>query len=98
MAITQDGTVENFLEKPKESGSWINAGFFVCQPEVFDYIPDDHDCMWEQDPLRGLAKDGQLNAYKHTGFWHAMDMLKDKEDLNKMWAEKKAPWKWWEDE
>lgn len=97
LAIAGDGTVENFLEKPKESGSWINAGFFVCQPEIFDYIPDDRDCMWEQEPLRKLAKDGQLNAYKHTGFWHAMDMLKDKEDLNKMWAENKAPWKLWED-
>ena len=97
LAITPDGTVENFLEKPKQSGSWINAGFFVCQPEVFDYIPEDDGVTWEQEPLRKIAADGQLNAYKHTGFWHAMDMLKDKEDLNKMWAENRAPWKIWED-
>ena len=97
LSIQEDGTIDNFLEKPKESGSWINAGFFVCEPGIFNYIPADHDTMWEQEPLRGLAKDGQLNAYKHHGFWHPMDMLKDKEDLNKLWAEKRAPWKVWED-
>lgn len=97
LSIQEDGTVDNFLEKPKESGTWVNAGFFVCEPEVFDYIPEDHDTMWEQEPLQKLARDGQLNAYKHHGFWHPMDMLRDKEKLNKMWAEKKAPWKLWED-
>lgn len=97
LGISTSGTVTNFSEKPKESGAWINAGFFVCEPEVLDYIPEDcEDMMWEQDPLKNLARDGKLNAYKHTGFWHAMDMLKDKEDLNKMWAEGKAPWKLWE--
>ena len=98
LGIEDNGTVTKFLEKPKESGAWINAGFFVCEPEVFNYIPDDcEDLMWEQDPLKNLAGNGKLNSYKHTGFWHAMDMLKDKEDLNKMWAEKKAPWKLWKD-
>jgi glucose-1-phosphate cytidylyltransferase len=96
LGIEPDGTVSNFAEKPKESGSWINAGFFVCEPGVLDYIVGDGDnMMWEQDPLKTLARDGQLNSYKHTGFWHAMDMLKDKESLNKMWSENKAPWKVW---
>lgn len=97
LGIDDEGTVTNFAEKPKESDSWINAGFFVCQPEIFDYIPEDsQDLMWEQDPLINLARDRKLNSYKHTGFWHAMDMLRDKEFLNKLWAENKAPWKIWE--
>ena len=95
LGIQADGTISSFQEKPKEGGSWINAGFFVLQPEVFDYIPDGDDAIWEQDPLRNLAKDGQLHAYKHHGFWHAMDMLKDKLDLNKMWENDVAPWKVW---
>ena len=97
LGIEDDGTISNFAEKPKESGSWINTGFFVCEPEIFDYIPEDSEnMMWEEDPLKNLTKDGKMNAYKHTGFWHAMDMLKDKEDLNKMWATGTAPWKLWE--
>lgn len=97
LGIEEDGTISKFQEKPKEGGAWINAGFFVCEPGVFDYIPDEADTvMWEQDPLRNLSRNGKLNAYKHTGFWHPMDMLKDKEDLNKMWANNTAPWKVWE--
>lgn len=96
LGIEEDGTISKFQEKPKEGGAWINAGFFVCEPDVFDYIPDEADTvMWEQDPLRNLSRNGKLNAYKHTGFWHPMDMLKDKEDLNKMWANNTAPWKVW---
>lgn len=97
LEIDAQGTVSSFREKPKEGGSWINSGFFVLQPEVFDYIPDGDDAIWEQDPLKNLANDGQLNAYKHTGFWHAMDMLKDKIDLNKLWDKGAAPWKVWKD-
>lgn len=95
--IGEDGTVINFHEKPKESGAWINAGFFVCQPEIFDYIPDGEDIVFEQEPLRGLSRDGMLNSYKHPGFWHAMDMLRDKIELNNMWNQGRAPWKLWED-
>ncbi len=98
LGIEEDGTISKFQEKPKEGGAWINAGFFVCEPGVFDYIPDEADTvMWEQDPLRNLSRNGKLNAYKHTGFWHPMDMLKDKEDLNKMWANNTAPWKVWKE-
>ena len=97
LGIEEDGTISKFQEKPKEGGAWINAGFFVCEPGVFDYIPDEADTvMWEQDPLRNLSRNGKLNAHRHTGFWHPMDMLKDKEDLNKMWANNTAPWKVWE--
>ncbi|RUS65967.1 Glucose-1-phosphate cytidylyltransferase [Saezia sanguinis] len=96
LGIDDDGIISNFQEKPKESGSWINAGFFVLQPEIFDYIPNSDRAIWEQEPLRGLAKDGQLHAYKHSGFWHAMDMLRDKVELNNMWDSNSAPWKIWE--
>ena len=97
LEIDPTGTVSSFREKPKEGGAWINSGFFVLQPEIFDYIPDGDDAIWEQEPLKNLANAGQLNAYKHTGFWHAMDMLKDKLDLNKMWDKGEAPWKVWKD-
>lgn len=93
LKIASDGAVTNFMEKRRDDISWINAGFFVCEPQCFDYIPEDADeVMWEQEPLRKLTHDGQLNAYTHSGFWHAMDSLKDKEDLNKMWSSGNAPW------
>ena len=95
--IQLDGTINQFQEKPQGDGAWINGGFMVLQPEVFDYIPDDDTMPFEQAPLKNLAKDGQLNAYHHKGFWRPMDMLKDKIDLNEMWAKDAAPWKIWKD-
>lgn len=97
LKVEDDGRVSNFQEKPKNEDSWINGGFFVCEPEIFNYIAEGDDIIWEQQPLQHLAQDGQLNAYKHRGFWRPMDMLKDKEDLNKIWASGHAPWKVWED-
>ena len=93
--IQADGTIAQFQEKP--SDACINGGFFVCENKALDYIePSTADkMMWERSPLQNLAKDGQLHAYKHAGFWHPMDMLKDKEDLNKLWATEKAPWDVW---
>ena len=93
--ISPDGTISQFQEKPADS--WINGGFFVCENKALDYIaPETADeMMWERAPLQNLAKDGQLHAYKHDGFWHPMDMLKDKQDLEKMWASGKAPWHVW---
>lgn len=92
--VQADGTISQFQEKPAES--WINGGFFVCESKAFDYIPQRaENVMWEREPLQNLAKDGQLHAYKHSGFWHPMDMLKDKEELNKLWATEKAPWDVW---
>ena len=94
--IEEDGTISQFQEKP--SDAWINGGFFVCENKALDYIPaDSHDIMWERAPLQNIAKDGQLHAYKHSGFWHPMDMLKDKEDLNKLWNGGKAPWMVWDE-
>ncbi|MEL3908397.1 MAG: glucose-1-phosphate cytidylyltransferase [Treponemataceae bacterium] len=92
--IQTDGTISQFQEKPTDS--WINGGFFVCENKVFDYLQGDmSDMMFERKPLQEIAKAGQLNAYKHTGFWHPMDMLKDKEELNTLWSTKKAPWDIW---
>ena len=96
IGLMEDNTVNNFQEKPVGDGNWINGGFFVCEKKAFDYIPaDTPDAIWEKAPLQNLANDKQLGAYKHTGFWHPMDMLKDKMDLEKMWASGNAPWKLW---
>lgn len=89
------GSITAFQEKPKGDGSWINAGFFVCEPSVFSYIRGGDPTIWEREPLEGLARDGQLGAYKHEGFWRPMDTLRDKLDLEKTWAEGNAPWKVW---
>lgn len=86
--------VMDFREKPKGDGTWINGGFFVCQPEVFDYIEGD-DTIFEREPLEDLANSGELFAYQHKGFWKAMDMLRDKNDLEKLWGDGKALWKNW---
>ena len=97
LVIKDDNMITSFMEKPKGEESWINGGFFVCQPEVFDYIKDGDATIFERAPLENLAKDGQLNAYKHYGFWQPMDMLRDKIELNEKWITKKAPWKVWND-
>jgi glucose-1-phosphate cytidylyltransferase len=95
-ALETDGIrVESFLEKPKGDGSWINGGFFVCQPEVLDYIKDDKT-VFEQEPLQQLAKDGQLFNYRHSGFWKCMDTLRDKKVLNEMWESGQSKWKTWD--
>jgi glucose-1-phosphate cytidylyltransferase len=87
--------VLEFQEKPKGDGSWINAGYFVCQPEVLDYIDAGDEVVFEKDPLKNLAKNGQIHTYKHDGFWMPMDSLRDKTELNKLWKDKQAPWKVW---
>lgn len=91
--IDNDNIVHSFMEKPKGDGAWINAGFFVCEPQVFDYIKE--DTMFEKAPLENLAKDGQLHAYKHNGFWQPMDTLRDKNLLTDLWQNDKAPWAKW---
>jgi len=95
--IGESNQVLSFTEKPKGDDNWINAGFFVCEPEVFDYIYNDTDSIFEQEPLKSLAKDGKMYAYKHTGFWKPMDTLRDKRELEKLWKSGKAPWKAWND-
>ncbi|OWA36242.1 glucose-1-phosphate cytidylyltransferase [Saccharibacillus sp. O16] len=94
--IDPSGQVHGFQEKPKGDGSWINAGFFVMQPEVFDYIDDSEQTVLEKEPLERLAKDGQLMGYKHDGFWHPMDTLRDKNYLEDQWKSGTAPWKTWD--
>lgn len=89
--------ITSFQEKPEgDDGHWVNAGFFVCEPEVFNYIPEGGDSViFEKKPLELLAKDGKMSSYKHTGFWSPMDTMKDNNDLNKLWNEDRAPWKVW---
>ena len=92
--ITQN-RVNQFIEKPKGDGSWINGGFFILEPKIFDYIEGD-STIWEQTPLEKLSLDGQLSAYRHTDFWQPMDTLRDRIKLEKLWSEGEAPWKLWE--
>lgn len=91
----EDTKIESFHEKPNGDGSWINCGFFVLEPEVIDYIEDD-STVWEQEPLKTLAAKGELSAYRHNGFWHPMDTLRDRQVLEDLWKSGKAPWKIWD--
>jgi glucose-1-phosphate cytidylyltransferase len=87
--------VKSFIEKPAGDGGWINAGFFVCEPKVFDYITDGDKSIWERAPLENIARDGELFAFRHHGFWKPMDTQRDHKVLNEMWENKKALWKIW---
>lgn len=91
-----DGRVTHFEEKPSGDRGWINGGFFVLSPKVLEYIGDD-STIWERAPLEALARDRQLSAYRHTGFWHAMDTMRDKAYLEELWQAGRAPWKLWKD-
>lgn len=91
----EDKRITRFEEKPQGDGHWINGGFFVLQPEVIDYIGGD-TTVWEREPIEHLARDGQLSAYPHQGFWQPMDTLRDKIRLDELWASGKAPWKVWD--
>ena len=94
--IENDNLITEFVEKPKGDGFWINGGFFVLEPGVFEYLPEDAtDEMWEQSPLKKLASHNQLMAYKHHGFWKCMDHLRDKTALDELWAKNNAAWKTW---
>lgn len=92
--LSHQDEVVSFLEKPKGDGSWINGGFFICQPEVFGYIDGDKT-VFEREPMEALARDGQMKAYKHYGFWKPMDTLRDKQELEQEWDSGNAPWKVW---
>lgn len=93
--INEKGHIDSFSEKPKGDGAWINGGFFVLEPEVFNYIEDNDNVIWEKEPMENLARDNQLNAYKHYDFWRPMDTLRDKIELTDMWLHGKAPWVTW---
>jgi glucose-1-phosphate cytidylyltransferase len=94
--LRETGNVAGFQEKPQGEGGWINGGFFVFEPAVLDYIsPHSDSIVLERQPLENLAKDNQLMAYKHHGFWQPMDTLRDKTQLDSMWTNQSAPWKLW---
>lgn len=95
LEFSSQNLVKGFQEKPQGDGGWINGGFFVLQPDVFEYIADD-STVFEREPLERLAKENHLAAYRHQGFWQPMDTLRDKEGLEAMWQKQQAPWKVWE--
>jgi glucose-1-phosphate cytidylyltransferase len=92
----ENSGISSFQEKPTGDGGapWINGGYFICEPKIFDYLGDD-STIWERDPMENLAQDGHLMAYRHTGFWQPMDTLRDKSILEELWSKKQAPWKVW---
>ena len=94
LKITKDNYVSQFQEKPEGDGSWINGGYFVLSPKVIKHIIGDQT-SWEDEPLKTIAANGQLVAYKHEGFWQPMDTLREKNILNALWDSNKAPWKVW---
>jgi len=97
LGISNDNTITSFKEKPSGDGAWINGGFFVLEPSIFDYINEGDKTIWERTPLENLSKDNQLSAYKHGGFWRPMDTLRDKLDLEEYWNQNIAAWKIWKD-
>ena len=92
--INKDNIVNSFEEKPKDEIGWINGGFFIVEPEALNYISGDLT-SWESNPLKNIARDNQLAAFKHQGFWKPCDTLRDKRELQKMWSTNQAPWKIW---
>jgi glucose-1-phosphate cytidylyltransferase len=93
--LVDQNKVLRFEEKPDDTDDWINGGFFILSPKVDKYLGND-DLIWEHEPLQRLATDGQLNAFKHLGFWHPMDTMRDKYYLEELWLSGKAPWKQWD--
>ncbi len=94
--MNEKGIVSKFQEKPEGDGVWINGGFFVLEPKIFNYLQDDVEhVQWEKKPLIDIANDGQLSAYRHNGFWKCMDAMRDKIELEELWETEKAPWKVW---
>ncbi len=92
--LNADDSVHSFMEKPKGDGAWINGGFFVCEPSVFDYIAGDSS-IWEREPMEKIAEEGEMTAFKHEGFWKPMDTIRDKHELEEDWTKNKAKWKIW---
>lgn len=94
LAVEDDNTVTSFQEKPSDEIGWINGGFFVLERKAIDYISGD-ETSFEQEPLKNLARDRQLAAFQHTGFWQPCDTLRDKRELEKHWSDGRAPWRVW---
>jgi len=98
LMIDADDHIHTFMEKPRIEDAYINGGFMVCDHRMFDYVTDDVGMMLEQKPMADLVRDGELNAYKHEGFWQAMDTYQERLLLERMWQEGRAPWRLWADE
>jgi glucose-1-phosphate cytidylyltransferase len=95
LALDSGDTVSSFTEKPVTGETWINGGFFIFEPQIFDYLSTEESCILERAPLERLARDGQLAAFRHPGFWQCVDTAKDVETVNRMWLSGQAPWKLW---
>jgi len=95
LRIAGGGAIQTFSEKPQYEEAYVNGGYMVCDYRLFDYLPDDPNMMLERKPMDDLVRDGQLNAYKHEGFWQPMDTYQEAQYLNKVWIEGRAPWKAW---
>ena len=95
MSLSEENRVTSFREKIRGDGNWINGGYFVLGPGIFDYLKQGDETIFERAPLEEMAADGQLCAYRHTGFWHPMDTLRDKVELDEMWASADCPWRLW---
>jgi len=93
--LNEDCRIKQFKEKPKGEGAWINGGYFVCEPGIFDYIKEGDKSIFERAPLESLALSNEMYAYKHNGFWLPMDTMRDKNQLQELWDKKEAPWKVW---
>jgi glucose-1-phosphate cytidylyltransferase len=96
LTIEPDGSVRSFLEKPRGDGTWISGGFFVAEPDIFNYLVHGDATILEREPLEKLASEGRIAAYKHKGFWKSMDTLRDKNELTDMWTKGNAPWALWQ--
>jgi glucose-1-phosphate cytidylyltransferase len=95
LRIDENGSIHSFSEKPQFEDAFVNGGYMVCENRIFEYLPNDPGMMLERKPMEDLVRDGQLNSYRHDGFWQPMDTYQEAMHLNKLWSEGKAPWKVW---
>lgn len=95
LRINDEGGIHTFSEKPQFEEAYVNGGYMVCDYRMFEYLPDDPSVMLERDPMSALVNDGQLNAYRHEGFWQPMDTYQEAQHLNQLWSSGTAPWKVW---
>jgi glucose-1-phosphate cytidylyltransferase len=95
LIIESDGAIHEFAEKPPMENAYVNGGYMICDPRVFNHLPDDPTVMFEREPIASMLRKGQLHSYRHEGFWQPMDTFQETQYLNKLWNEGKAPWKVW---
>lgn len=95
LAIEADGRIHSFHEKPRVEDAYVNGGYMICEPRVFDYLPDDPSCAFEREPISQLVAKGQLHSFRHEGWWQPMDTYQETQYLNQLWASGTAPWKVW---